>query len=182
MFFLFSSQRLFVNSQTSDQRAYYWRNARNDPINPGFDQLCDTKIIKGLYFLSFRLSGPGIVNATVNMCQLTQVETWLFLQVKIFIDFFPATLIRVSKSESAGRTEEMAGDLNISMTRGEPFEFPAMAQSRLAPWRAVAAKARKPPLTQLFGEKVLQYILAVMISKFFQKRPKDCWCCKRNTS
>ena len=34
--------------------------------------------------------------------------------------------------------KEMAGDLNISMTRAEPFEFPAMARSRLGPRRGMA--------------------------------------------
>ena len=41
----------FVRSQRSDQRVYYLRNARIESINPGFDQFCDTKILKGLYYI-----------------------------------------------------------------------------------------------------------------------------------
>ena len=39
-----------------------------------------------------------------------------------------ATLIRVSKSQSSGRMEEVARNLNITMARAEPFEFPAMVR------------------------------------------------------
>ena len=63
----------------------------------------------------------------------------------------PATLIRVSKSHSAGRMEEMVPDLNIGMTRAEPFEFPAMARSglALALWRGVAEGVRHR--SQIYG-------------------------------
>ena len=61
----------------------------------------------------------------------------------------PGTLLRVSKSQSSGRMEEMAGDLNISITRAESFEFPGMARLRRAEWQGEAAGI--PLSSQIYG-------------------------------
>ena len=52
------------------------------------------------------------------------------------------TLIRVSSSESSGGMEEVAANLNFSITRGESFEFGGVARYRRALWRGVAADVR----------------------------------------
>ena len=67
-----------------------------------------------------------------------------------------ATLIRVSKSQSSGRMEEIAGDLNISITRAESFEFPGVARLRRAEWRGEAAGI--PLSSQMYGS--LLFVLA----------------------
>ena len=63
----------------------------------------------------------------------------------------------------------MAGDLNITMTRAELFEFPTVARLRLAPWRGVAAGVRHS--SRIYGPLLFVLVFVLSTSQIKTK----CW-------